>query len=173
MKQLTVSEINQIRERGLRPQVVGCFLHAKKILFLYSHEHELWQLPQGGIDNGEDIEVAFFREMREEIGSEFIEVCDKNISLFGEDKVEFPTHSQNSRELKNDAGQTILMKGKKYFFVYANTDVSAIDISQSEFNDFKWVSFKEGLALCEEMTQKGKKRITIGALNKLRELDLL
>ena len=28
-----------------------------------------WQMPQGGIDDGEDIETAFFREMMEEIGT--------------------------------------------------------------------------------------------------------
>ncbi|MCX6761837.1 MAG: NUDIX domain-containing protein [Candidatus Moranbacteria bacterium] len=173
MNQPTISGIDQIRNGGFRPQIVGCFLHDKKILFFYKREYDLWQLPQGGIDNGEDIEIAFFREMREEIGSEFIEVCDKNISLFGEDKVEFPAHSQDSRELKNDAGKVIFMKGKKYFFVFVNTDTNAIDISQSEFDDFKWVSFEEGLVLCEKMQQKGKKRITLGALEKLRDLGLL
>lgn len=30
---------------------------------------EAWQMPQGGIDAGEDIETACFREMREEIGT--------------------------------------------------------------------------------------------------------
>ena len=29
-----------------------------------------WQMPQGGVDRGEDIEAAFFREMCEEIGTE-------------------------------------------------------------------------------------------------------
>jgi len=173
MKQPSVVEIDQIRDKGYRPQIVGCFLNDKKILFLYKRKHDLWQLPQGGIDNGEDINVAYLREMTEEIGSKFIDSCDKEISLFGEDKVEFPMHSQNSRELRNDAGQDIFMKGKKYFFVYVNANIDTIDISQSEFEDFKWVSFEDGLALCEEMQQKGKKRITIDALKRLRRLDLL
>lgn len=29
-----------------------------------------WQMPQGGIDEGETLEEAFFREMREEIGTD-------------------------------------------------------------------------------------------------------
>jgi putative (di)nucleoside polyphosphate hydrolase len=29
-----------------------------------------WQMPQGGIDDGETVEQAFFREMREEIGTD-------------------------------------------------------------------------------------------------------
>lgn len=173
MEQPTVAEIDQIRKSGFRPQIVGCFLHNKKISFFYKRKHNLWQLPQGGIDNGEDLEIAFFREMTEEIGSKFIEACDKEILLFEEDRVEFPVHSQNSRELKNDAGQDIFMQGKKYFFVSVNVNTNLLDISQSEFDDFRWATFKEGLALCEEMTQKGKKRITIGALEKLRDLGLL
>ena len=31
---------------------------------------EAWQMPQGGIDAGEDVETACFREMREEIGTD-------------------------------------------------------------------------------------------------------
>ena len=31
---------------------------------------EAWQMPQGGIDEGEDVETACFREMREEIGTD-------------------------------------------------------------------------------------------------------
>jgi putative (di)nucleoside polyphosphate hydrolase len=33
-----------------------------------------WQMPQGGIDPGEDPQTAFFREMREEIGTDKAEI---------------------------------------------------------------------------------------------------
>ncbi len=39
-----------------------------------------WQMPQGGIDEGEDAETAFFREMREEIGTDkadILKILDK------------------------------------------------------------------------------------------------
>ena len=39
-----------------------------------------WQMPQGGIDDGEDLEIAFFREMREEIGTDkarIMKIMDK------------------------------------------------------------------------------------------------
>ena len=111
--------------------------------------------------------------MTEEIGSGFINSCAKEISLFHDDKIEFPSQTQDSRELRNDAGQAIFMKGKKYFFVYIKANVNAIDISQSEFEDFRWTSLEEGLILCEKMQQKGKKRITVGALEKLQKLGLL
>lgn len=36
-----------------------------------------WQMPQGGIDPGEDIETAFYREMHEEIGTDKATILDK------------------------------------------------------------------------------------------------
>lgn len=39
-----------------------------------------WQMPQGGIDEGEDLLTAFFREMREEIGTDkatILQVLDR------------------------------------------------------------------------------------------------
>ena len=35
---------------------------------------EAWQMPQGGIDAGEDVKTACFREMREEIGTDKADV---------------------------------------------------------------------------------------------------
>jgi putative (di)nucleoside polyphosphate hydrolase len=173
MQQPSIAEIDQIRSKGFRPQIVGCFLNEKKILFLYKREYDLWQLPQGGIDNGEDLEVAYLREMTEEIGGGFINSCAKEILLFYADKIEFPSQTQDSRELKNDAGQAIFMKGKKYFFVRVDATKRDVDIANSEFDDFQWLSFEDGLILSDKIYQVGKKRITIGVLNKLRELGLL
>ena len=33
-----------------------------------------WQMPQGGIDEGEDIETAAIRELREETGTDKVEI---------------------------------------------------------------------------------------------------
>lgn len=33
-----------------------------------------WQMPQGGVDDGEDTHKAFFRELREEIGTDKAEI---------------------------------------------------------------------------------------------------
>ncbi len=169
----TPKEIDEIRKKGFRPQVVGCFLHSGKVLFLYKKEHDLWQLPQGGIDNRETMEEALVREMAEELGDKFIESINKNIRLISEAKVEFPANKQDVRNLQTDDDEPVTMKGKKYFFLTATaTDVS-IDISETEFDKYKWVSFEEGMGLAENIYQKGKKRITVKVLKKLKELGLI
>ena len=67
-KEPTLEELDKDRSDGLRPSVVGCFLNSGKILFVYQKTHQLWQLPQGGVDNHETTIDAFKREMTEELG---------------------------------------------------------------------------------------------------------
>lgn len=169
----TLEEIDTVRQRGFRPGVVACFLHDKKILLLYKKEHNLWQLPQGGIENSETIEQAFSREMSEELGAEFVESTGGEISYVAEDKVEFPLKKQGDRDLQTDDGQPVKMKGKKYFFICAYRFNPDINIQKTEFDDSRWVNFEEGLRLADKIYQKGKQRITLKILNKLKELNLI
>ena len=174
MDKPSIQEIDEIRKQGFRPQVVGCFLNNKKLLFIFDKKYNLWQLPQGGIDNLETVDQAFGREMIEELGEIFIKTNDTgSISLIGEDQVMFPTTTQGSRDLKSDNGEVIFMKGKKYFFLTSIANNPDIDIESTEFDDYKWVSFSEGLALTDKIYQKGKQRITMKVLNILKESNLL
>ena len=173
MEKFTIAEIDDVRNSGFRPQVVGCFINDRKILFLYKKIHDLWQLPQGGIDNGEDIDASFTREMAEELGGKFTASVTSDISLVGSDEIDFPKQTQNSRELKNDKGEIIFMKGKKYFFIAATSDTLEIDIAETEFDDYKWVTHAKALVLCNEMYQQGKKRITLNALSQIKSLGLI
>ncbi len=173
IQQPTLAEINKIRNSGFRPQVVLCLLHQQKILFLYKKKHDLWQLPQGGIDNGEDLTAAFLREINEELGSSPEQLGVQDILVIGQDKVEFPTRTQQTRDLKNDQGQAIPMKGKKYFFAWTEIKPSAVVIARSEFDEGRWVSLAEALILCEKIYQSGKKRITKQALELLHQAQKL
>ena len=53
-----------------RPCVGLCLLNASGLVFVGERldTPDAWQMPQGGIDPGEDIEAAAFRELREELG---------------------------------------------------------------------------------------------------------
>lgn len=169
MNKLSFKDIDQIRNQGLRPQIVGCFVNDQKILFLFKKEYDLWQLPQGGIDNKETLEQATKREMIEELGNNFISQCDKNYELIGEDTISFPPSTQGTRELINDEGKKIYMKGKEYFFMLINSRKTDLEIKETEFDDYKWLSYDEAIKLTDSIYQTGKKRITAKILNLLHD----
>ncbi|HSV94826.1 MAG TPA: NUDIX domain-containing protein [Spirochaetia bacterium] len=173
-KEPTLDDLDKDRVEGLRPSVVGCFLNSGKILFVYQKIHQLWQLPQGGVDNHEDLVQAFKREMTEEIGEEFVKQTSFKPTLFSADKIEFPPDKQGLRELKLDSGADVTMKGKKYYFLYATSvSVNLKFPSDEEYSDFKWVNFNEALELAKSSAQGGKLRITTAALEILKSKDLL
>ena len=168
----SLKEIDEIRKSGFRPGVVGCFLNDKKILFLFKKKYDLWQLPQGGIDNQESIEQTVTSEINQELGEDFAALMKIN-SLIGDNQVEFPHRAKNSRNLNTDTGEDIFMMGKKYFFIAIDTNVADLNIDKTEFDDFKWLNYEEALELAKTIHQQGKRRVTVDALNRLHSLGLL
>ncbi len=164
----TLKKINEIRKSGFRPQVVGCFLFNKKILFVFDDEYKLWQLPQGGIDNHEIIEKAGIREMTEELGDDFISGLELG-EIISENVVEFSPHKQGIRELKTDEGNDVFMLGKRYFFVVMVPKKDKLNLDQTEFDEYKWLNFSEALDFAQTIYQKGKRRITIKAIQSLHK----
>jgi putative (di)nucleoside polyphosphate hydrolase len=172
MQTPTLPGIDKIRQEGFRPQVVGCILHNKKILFVYKEKHKLWQLPQGGIDNKESIEQATLREMSEELGINFTKSFQIG-KIIGEDKLIFPKYLQGSRNLQTDNGEEKLMLGKKYFFIPIQTTTETLDITKTEFDDYKWLTYEESLELTKKIYQKGKQQLTLRIITLLHTNILL
>jgi len=162
------------RQEGLRPSVVGCFTHSGKILFVYQKIHQLWQLPQGGVDNKETLKEAFIREMTEELGEAFVGQVDQKPSLISVNKIEFPPDKQGTRDLKLDNGTPVVMKGKKYYFLQTNSQGTEIKFpTAEEYGDYRWVDYNEASELAQTSSQGGKLRITINALDWLKKKGLL
>lgn len=147
--------------------MVGCFVNEGKILFVYKKKYNLWQLPQGGVDNQETLEQALWREMTEELGEQFVQAAQKELKLLGENQIKFPARTQGTRELKTDQGQSVHMKGKKYFFILTKTNQGRLDLTQTEFDDYRWVPFSEAESLVKTIYQKNKQKITLRALKLL------
>lgn len=174
MALLTLKQIDNIRKQGFRPQIVGCFINKnKQLLFVYDKKHKIWQLPQGGIENKEKINTAFWREMEEELGRDFIKTCEKDINLIYEDKIAFPISQRGSRELYADDGEKINMLGKKYYFFTAYSNADKIDLSKTEFDDYQWLNAAKSSELAKNIYQKGKLRITNKVINTLIEKNFL
>lgn len=170
----TLEDLDNDRNEGLRPSVVGCFLNSGKILFVHHKIHKIWQLPQGGVENKEDLTQAFKREMKEELGEEFVKQTSFKPTLVSVDKIEFPPDKQGLRDLKKDNGDSVTMRGKKYYFLYATSVSPKLQFpSNEEYSDYRWVNHDEALKLAQASAQGGKFRITSATLDILKSKELL
>ena len=101
----------------------------------YEGAPQLWQMPQGGVDNDEDLEVAARRELYEETGITSVELIDQTKDWI---RYKFPPQIANSK-LEKWAGQ------KQMWFVYRFVgDESEIRVNpppvghKAEFDDWRW-----------------------------------
>ncbi len=117
-----------------RPNVAAILQRPKsgKILIAERVQHPgSWQFPQGGVDPGEDLIGALYREVEEEIG-------------VGSDKYELTACHTNYRYKFPDGH---LKKGQfcgqvqTYFLCTYNGKKRAIDLNAHvrEFTDYKWI----------------------------------
>ncbi len=172
-KEPTKEDLDALRKQGLRPSIVGCFLNDKKILLVYQKTFNLWQLPQGGIENNEDLFEAFDKELSGEVTEDFVKSADKQKTLIGTDKIEFPPSKQGLRDMKTDSGEKVTMKGKFYYFVTVQTPTTTITTDATEFSDYKWLNFEESYKLIKETNTGGKLRIYTQLLHLLKDKGLL
>ncbi|MGD9637956.1 MAG: RNA pyrophosphohydrolase [Alphaproteobacteria bacterium] len=99
-----------------------------------------WQMPQGGVDEGEEPETALFREMYEEVGIEkdkvaLISIADEWLSY------DFPQDVRTKLWEGNYKGQK-----QKWFllhFIGNDRDINLNTSEKPEFCEYKWVDPKE------------------------------
>lgn len=169
----SLTQIDSARIDGFRPQVVGCFIHANKLFMFHEKKYDLWQLPQGGIENKETIENAIAREMAEELGDDFFDLAIKSYTLMGSNSVKFPPEHRGGRDLSTDNGQQVEMRGKWYYFIAIQTTANDVNIDKTEFDDYKLLSYDKAVQLTESIYQKGKKRITLLAIDLMKQNKLI
>ncbi|MDG1153643.1 MAG: RNA pyrophosphohydrolase [Alphaproteobacteria bacterium] len=99
---------------------------------------EYWQMPQGGVDEGEYIEKAMWRELQEEtsISQKHAEIID-----YHKDWIKYDLPNDLSSKLWN--GQ---FKGQKqkWFLLKLTSEDSSININTEnpEFSDWKWTDIE-------------------------------
>lgn len=122
-------------DQAYRPAVgVALFNSENKILVAERVDsHGAWQLPQGGIDDGEDPETALFREMKEEIGTNNAEIITSMAEWLYYD---FPPHVLKKFDNKYRGQRT------KWFalrFKGEDTDFNLNTHETPEFRSWKWI----------------------------------
>lgn len=93
---------------------------------------EAWQMPQGGIDEGEDPATALFREMREEIGTDKAEVLAESDDWY---RYDLPEGLRD----RLWGGRYVGQRQKWYALRYLGSDTDInIATEHPEFMDWKW-----------------------------------
>lgn len=94
---------------------------------------EAWQMPQGGIDEGEDVQTACFREMMEEIGTDKAEILRLHPDWLDYD---IPVGLANSLWSGAYRGQT--QKWVALRFTGEDADIN-IQTAHPEFISWQWL----------------------------------
>ena len=102
-----------------------------------------WQMPQGGIDEGEDLAEAAMRELEEETGVSSAEIIEESPRWYTYD---LPPHLVGVSWKGRYRGQK-----QKWFAIRFTGDDAEVDISgighKPEFDDWRWAGMDELAAL--------------------------
>lgn len=121
---------------------------------------ESWQMPQGGIDDNEDIRKALFREVSEEIGT-------MNIEIVMETKTWLYYDLPGDRASDMWDGKYIGQRQKWFLCRFLGQD-SEININAHhipEFSSWKWVDRSELVGLAVDF----KKKLYIDVLSEFNQ----
>ncbi|CAI8235276.1 MAG: RNA pyrophosphohydrolase [Planktomarina sp.] len=103
------------------------------------HYSDAWQMPQGGVDPGEDTQTAAIRELEEETG-----IPANKVNIIAESSDWIPYELPPDLIPKLWDGKYRGQKQKWYLmkFLGEDTDIN-IDTSEPEFSTWKWIDPKE------------------------------
>ena len=146
----------------LRSGVGIVLLNKKNKVFVakrIDNPKNFWQMPQGGVDHGEDLLTAAYRELKEETSIKDVELIQE---IEGTITYELPKHLLG-----------IIWKGKykgqkqKWFIVrfLGNDDEIDLEVSKPEFIEWRWLELEKLPGVIVEF----KKKVYEELLPKIRD----
>lgn len=126
--------------RPYRPGVGLAIFNAQGLVFVAERLDNpgAWQMPQGGIDEGEDLEVAAFREMEEEIGT-------RQARILGmlEEWIHYEIPERTAARLWKGKYRGQRQKWIAMEFLGSDHDIDLEAFEHPEFSRWKWIPINE------------------------------
>jgi putative (di)nucleoside polyphosphate hydrolase len=98
---------------------------------------EAWQMPQGGIDEGEEVKTAALRELEEEIGTSKVEIIARTPGWLRYDLPDELIGKVWEGKYRGQKQKWYLMR-----FLGEDTEIN-LDTHHPEFSAWKWVDIEE------------------------------
>jgi putative (di)nucleoside polyphosphate hydrolase len=124
--------------KGYRPNVGIAIFNPAGLIWVGKrrgfNDYYSWQLPQGGVDEGESLEEAAFRETEEETG-----IAASHLTLLGSTEgwltYEFPAEMRARPGVRGNRGQA--QRWFAFRFSGSNSDIN-LDRHHPEFDAWRW-----------------------------------
>lgn len=97
-----------------------------------------WQFPQGGIDEGETVEQAMYRELNEEVG-----LNPKDVSILNVTR-NWVRYKLPKRLIRQGSNPVCIGQKQKWYLLQLDChekDVNLLNSGHPEFDDWRWVSY--------------------------------